>query len=270
MQISEMKKSNDSNLKMPALFVGHGSPMNAIATNDYTKSLASLGESISTPTAILCISAHWMTKGTFVTCMDKPKTIHDFYGFPEELFKVQYPAPGSLEFSTATAREILDPKIGLDKSDWGLDHGTWSVMRHLYPKASIPIYQLSLDMSKPPEFHFELGVKLRFLRERGVLIVGSGNIVHNLKAIDWNEEAPALEQAIDFDQWVKTKIEDRNFRPLITDFTKIESGRFSVPTPDHYYPLLYILGASVESDKQQIIFEGFQNASISMRSILFG
>lgn len=255
---------------MPVLFVGHGSPMNAITSNVYTKSLTKLGESLQEPKAILCISAHWMTKGTFVTHMVQPKTIHDFFGFPEELFKVQYPAPGSLEFSAKTANEILEPKIGLDTKEWGLDHGTWSVMKHLYPKANIPIFQLSLDMSKPPEFQFELGKKIRFLRELGVLIIGSGNIVHNLKAINWSENAPAFEQAIEFDNWVKSKVEDRNYKSLVTDFTKTESGRFSVPTPDHYYPLLYILGASVESDKQQTVIEGFQNASISMRSILLG
>lgn len=267
---SEKNNSDNCQIKMPVLFIGHGSPMNAIANNDYTKSLNRLGENLPTPKAVLCISAHWMTKGTYVTDMNQPKTIHDFYGFPEELFKVKYPAPGSHEFSQLTASKIQDPKIGLDYSEWGLDHGTWSVMKHIYPKANIPVFQLSLDMSKPAEFHFDLGMKLKFLREQGVLIIGSGNIVHNLRSIDWNENAPALDQALEFDHWAKMKIESRDFNPLINDFLKTKAGQFSVPTPDHYYPFLYILGATSSQDEQRTVFEGFQNSSISMRSILFG
>lgn len=264
------QEKSDRNSKMPVFFVGHGSPMNAIADNEYTESLNRLGTVIRRPRAILCISAHWMTTGTFVTHEHQPKTMHDFFGFPKELYSIQYPAPGSLEFSEQTAREINDPKIMLDTNGWGLDHGTWSVLKHLYPSADIPTYQLSLDMSKPPQFHFELGAKLSFLREQGVLMIGSGNIVHNLRAIDWNENAAAHKLAILFDHWVRDNIGLRNFSPLVTDFRNHESGRFSVPTLDHYLPLLYILGASTHSDQQKTIFSGFQNASISMRSILFG
>lgn len=211
-----------------------------------------------------------MTTGTFVTHEDQPKTMHDFIGFPKELYSIQYPAPGGREISEQTAREINDPKIMLDTNGWGLDHGTWSVLKLLYPKADIPTYQLSLDMSKPPQFHFELGAKLSILREHRVLIIGSGNLVHNLRTIDWNENAPAHKLAIQFDHWVKDHIEKKNFSPLVTDFRNHESGSFSLPTLDHYLPLLYILGASTQSDQQKTIFAGFQNASISMRSILFG
>ncbi|MGZ6470547.1 MAG: 4,5-DOPA-extradiol-dioxygenase [Bdellovibrio sp.] len=254
---------------MPVLFVAHGSPMNAIEKNDFNDSLYRLGRRIPSPKAILVVSAHWMTRGTWITSMSNPKTIHDFHGFPDELYQVQYPAPGNPQLAEQIRLMIKDPVIGSDDKQWGLDHGTWSVLKHLYPEANIPVLQLSLDMTKTAEFHFELGKKLQPLRKQGVLIVGSGNVVHNLRKIKWESKAEPHGWAVNFHNWVKQKIEERDFQALVNDFTKTENGKLSVPTPDHYYPLLYILGASDESDKMNFEYEGLQNGSISMLSIKF-
>ncbi len=251
---------------MPVLFLGHGSPMNALADNAFSKTLNGLGKSLPKPKAILMVSAHWMTKGTWVTHMEKPKTIHDFSGFPKELFVVDYPAAGSPQLAEEIHQKIKNPKIQLDEKGWGLDHGTWSVLKHLYPMADIPVVQLSLDLNEPPSYHFELGAKLRFLRDQNVLIVASGNIVHNLRKLNWNEKAPAHTWAIEFDKWVKEKLEKKDFSALQNDVLKTDAGRLSVPTPEHYYPLLYILGAAKTEDKLKFEFEEMQNASISMRS----
>lgn len=264
------KKSETENGKMPIIFIGHGSPMNAIENNSYTQSLNHVGKILPKPKAILMISAHWMTKGTWVTHMKNPKTIHDFYGFPQELFDVNYPAPGNPELAEKINLQITDPNISLDENDWGLDHGTWAVLKHVYPKADVPIVQLSLDMTKPAEFHFELGRKLNSLRDQGILIMGSGNIVHNLRRISWEENAKPFDWAVEFDEWSKKNLSDRNFNEMIRNHLKSEAGRLSVPTPDHYYPLLYILGASDEKDQVHFDYEGMQNGSISMRSVRFG
>jgi len=244
--------------------------MNALADNAFSKTLNHLGKSLPRPKAILMVSAHWMTEGTWVTHMQKPKTIHDFYGFPKELFDVNYPAAGSPKLAEEIHQKIKNPKIQLDDKGWGLDHGTWSVLKHLYPMADIPVVQLSLDLKEPPSYHFELGEKLRFLRKENVLIVGSGNIVHNLGKLNWNEKAPAHPWAIEFDTWVKEKLEKKDFSALQNDGLKTEAGRISVPTPEHYYPLLYILGAATKEDKLKFEFEEIQNASISMRSFSLG
>lgn len=252
---------------MPILFIGHGNPLNALADNDYTKALKNLANSIKTPTAILMISAHWTTKKTMVTAMPTPKTIHDFYGFPKSLFDVEYKAPGDPKLVQDLINAI--PSIEADVNEWGLDHGAWSILKHMYPKADIPVIQLSLDMTKQALFHFEMGKKLKFLREQGVLIIGSGNIVHNLRAIEWDESAPAVDWALEFDQWVKEKALARDFNSLVKDFDKSESGKLSNPTAEHYYPLLYILGAVDENDHLSFPYEGIQNASISMRSFMW-
>lgn len=256
--------------RMPVLFLGHGSPMNAIADNKFTKALGVLGSKITNPQAILCVSAHWETQGTWVTGMNNPKTIHDFYGFPQALFDVQYPAPGSYEIANLVQANIADPKIQLDEHEWGLDHGTWSVLRHMYPNADVPVLQLSIDMDRPAEYHFKLGQELAKLRDKGVLIVGSGNIVHNLRTISWDTNARPLEWAIEFDDWVKEKIIKRDFSPLQSEVLKSQSGKLSIPTPEHYYPLLYTLGATDSSDEMRFEYEGIENASISMRCISFG
>lgn len=264
------KIDNNNQDKMPVLFLGHGSPMNAIEENDFTKTLSELGKNLPIPKAIVCVSAHWMTKGTWVTHMKQPKTIHDFYGFPQPLFDVQYPAPGDSELADQIRALVSDPKIYADDTEWGLDHGTWSVLKHVYPKADIPILQLSMDMTQPIEFHYQMGEKLKKLREQGVLIVGSGNIVHNLRKISWDENAPPHPLTVEFDQWVKQKIDQRDDKALFSDALNSEAGKFSAPTPDHYFPLLYILGASDKSDKIEYIYEGYQNSSISMRCVRFG
>ncbi len=264
------KSGNQHTQKMPLLFLGHGSPMNALASNSFTLTLNGLGKSLPRPKAILCISAHWMTQGSFLTHEKSPKTIHDFGGFPKELYQISYPAEGEPKLAENISYHISSPKITLDEGSWGLDHGTWSVLKHLYPAADIPVIQLSLDMTRPPEEHFKLGEELRFLRQQGVLIVGSGNIVHNLRQIDWNEAAPAFDWAQSFDELVKEKISSRDFSPLFEEVLRTKSGQLAVPTLDHYLPLLYILGASEASDAVKFPFVGFQHASISMRCVQFG
>ncbi|MCB0272878.1 MAG: 4,5-DOPA dioxygenase extradiol, partial [Bdellovibrionales bacterium] len=222
------------------------------------------------PDAIVVISAHWETQGTWITGMQHPRTIHDFYGFPENLFQMQYPAPGHTELSQQIIQDISKPIIQPDNHAWGLDHGAWSVLCRMYPKANIPVVQLSLDMSQNATYHFELGKKLRFLRNQGVLIVGSGNVVHNLGKISWKPNAPAYDWALEFDHWVEKNAIERNFQAFVHEATKSEAGKLSIPTTEHYDPLLYILGASTESDTLTFDITGMQNASISMRSLRFG
>ncbi|MCC7459834.1 MAG: 4,5-DOPA dioxygenase extradiol [Proteobacteria bacterium] len=254
---------------MPVLFIGHGSPMNALATNRFTQTLAKLGQEIPKPKAILCISAHWLTEGSWLTNMEFPRTIHDFYGFPQPLFDIRYDAPGSQWLALQTQKTVQSYHLQLDNEMWGLDHGTWSVLRHMYPKADIPVVQLSINQTRTFEFHYELGQQLRALREEGVLIVGSGNIVHNLRTISWDPEAKAFDWATEFDEWVKSKLEKKDFTPLIQDSKNTEAGKLSIPTDEHYIPLLYALGASKEEDQVRFVYEGIENASISMRTVLF-
>jgi len=269
-ELGQLFAKKSKSKKLPTLFLGHGSPMNALEKNNFTKALNRLGEEIERPEAILIISAHWMSEGTWITHMEKPKTIHDFYGFPKALFDIQYPAPGSPDIAEAIQKEIHQTKIHLDSEAWGLDHGTWSVLRHMYPKADIPVMQLSLYMGQPAEYHFKLGQELAKLREKGILILGSGNIVHNLRTIKWEENATAYPWAMEFDEWMKDKISKRDFKAVQDDFLKIEAGRLSVPTMDHYYPLLYILGASNNQDELKFEYEEIQNGSISLRCLSFG
>ncbi len=253
--------------KMPVLFIGHGSPMNAIANNSYTQKLTSLGQSLPRPKCILMISAHWLTQGTYVTQSLRPQTIHDFGGFPQELFDVQYPAPGHPEAALLVQQTIHNPTVSGDREQWGLDHGTWSVLKHMYPQADIPVVQLSIDINKPPEYHFEIGQQLSALRDKGVMIMGSGNLVHNLRKIQWDEKAKPYEWATEFDEWTKTKLVQRDYKALLNDVHLSEAGRLSVPSMDHYYPLNYILGAATPKDELKFEFEEMQNGSISMRSI---
>lgn len=256
--------------KVPVIFIGHGSPMNAVESNDFTAMLAGLRELYPSPKTILCISAHWMTEGSWVTHMENPKTIHDFYGFPQALFDVQYPAPGNPKLAEEISERIKVPTVSLDNEMWGLDHGTWSVVRHIFPEANIPVVQLSLNMEAPAEYHYELGKKLRSLREEGVLIIGSGNIVHNLRMLKWGDDATPYPWAIEFDQWSKEKLLTRNYLSLVHNYHATEAGKLSVPTPEHYYPLLYVLGASDESDRISFHFEEIHNSSIAMRTFSLG
>ncbi|UOF02443.1 4,5-DOPA-extradiol-dioxygenase [Bdellovibrio reynosensis] len=256
--------------RMPVLFIGHGSPMNAIDSNPYTKTLNSLGEKLPKPKAILVISAHWMTEGSWITEMPKPKTIHDFYGFPQELFDVQYPAPGSPEIAKFIRESVQHPRIHADTEMWGLDHGTWSVLRHLYPAADIPVLQLSLHMEKPVEYHIELGKQLSQLRDKGILILGSGNLVHNLRTIRWEPNAQPYDWAVEYDEWLKARLLDRDFSAVLNDFHRTEAGKMSIPTMEHYYPLHYVLGAADSADELKFEYEELQNGSISMRSFSLG
>ncbi len=253
--------------KVPVIFLGHGSPMNAIEDNDFTRTLTRLGESLPRPQAILMISAHWETQGTWVTGMERPRTIHDFYGFPKPLSEIQYPAPGAPLLAQRLASEISSPQIKIDFEQWGLDHGTWSVLRYLYPKADIPVFQLSLDRAQSFEFHYALGRELSFFREQGVMIMGSGNIVHNLKTINWSHQATPYDWALEFDEWVKARLQERDDMSLVSDALKSRAGQLSIPTPEHYLPLLYVLGASSQSDQLVFHYEGIQNSSISMRCV---
>jgi 4,5-DOPA dioxygenase extradiol len=255
--------------RTPVCFIGHGSPMNAVAVNPFTGALRKMRALCPAPRAILCVSAHWMTEGTWITRMEHPRTIHDFYGFPQELFDIRYPAPGSPEIADLVISTVGRQAIHADEQMWGLDHGTWSVLRHIYPEAKIPVLQLSLHLQQPARYHYELGTRLRSLRDQGVLIVGSGNVVHNLRKIRWEEDAEPFPWAVEFDEWIKARLQARDAEALMNDFNATEAGRLSVPTVEHYLPLLYVLGASDESDQLKTEFEGIQNGSISMRTVSF-
>lgn len=256
--------------RQPVLFIGHGSPMNAIEDNDYTRTVAALGKRLPRPEAVLCVSAHWLTEGTRVTGMAKPRTIHDFGGFPEALYQVSYPAPGSPALAALVRETVGGGEVSIDEGEWGLDHGAWSVLRHLYPKADVPVVQLGIDVGATARRHLNIGEKLRPLRDKGILILGSGNIVHNLRRISFDEGAEPASWAVEFDAWVKDRLEKRDFAALSGDLDAAPSGRLAVPTPDHYDPLLYVLGAADERDAMRFEFEGIQNGSISMRSVSFG
>ncbi|WP_363228132.1 4,5-DOPA dioxygenase extradiol [Bdellovibrio sp. ArHS] len=252
---------------MPVVFVGHGSPMNALDLNPFTESLKELGNKLPKPQAILSISAHWETRGTQVLYHETPPTIHDFYGFPKALFDMQYPARGPLALAKET--QALVPHSELTVK-WGLDHGTWSVLVHMFPEADIPVYQLSLDVTKTAQEHLEIGRQLRSLREKGVLILGSGNIVHNLRVINWRELNAAYPWAQEFDLAIKKALEEKD-ETLLTQYEKKlgEVASMSVPTPEHYLPLLYCYGATVPEDRISYPFEGYQMGSLSMRSVLW-
>ncbi len=258
--------------KMPVLFLGHGSPMNAIEENQFVRGFRKISKEIPVPNAILCVSAHWFTNGTFVTAMDLPKTIHDFYGFPPDLFAVQYPAPGSPELARETAGLLLPAQVEEDHS-WGLDHGAWSVIRHMYPEADIPVIQLSIDYSKPPEYHFQLATQLQKLREKGVLIIGSGNIVHNLRLVDWrniNTVGAGWDWAIEARELTNSWILGGNFRNLINYNKQGVAMQTAVPTPDHYMPLIYTLALKEKTDDIALFNDELLGGSLSMTSVRIG
>lgn len=258
--------------KMPVLFLGHGSPMNAIEENQFVKGFREISKKIPTPNAILCISAHWYTKGTFVTSGEIQKTIHDFYGFPPELFAVEYPAKGSPELARDTVN-ILAPYLVTETDSWGLDHGAWSVIKHLYPEANIPVIQMSIDHTQSVKWHFELAKKLQKLREKGILMIGSGNIVHNLRMIDWKNINTvgagwdwAMEARAKTNEWIL----DGNFQNLI-DFEKQGTAlQNAIPTPDHFLPLIYTLGLKEKSEEISLFNDELIGGSLSMTSVKVG
>ncbi|HCM75978.1 MAG TPA: 4,5-DOPA dioxygenase extradiol [Cytophagales bacterium] len=255
--------------KFPALFLGHGSPMNAIEENGFVKGWKKTGEHLPKPNAILCISAHWETNGTLVTAMESPKTIHDFYGFPKSLFDVQYPAPGSPELATVTRQTIQSTEVAMDY-EWGLDHGSWSVVRHLYPQANIPIIQMSLDRTQPAAYHYQLAQELNALRRRGVLIIGSGNMVHNLRVIDWKKPHEGYEWAIAASEKMQKLMLDRDHKALVDYRLGGKEMELSIPTPEHYLPLLYILALQEKNETLSLFNNKTIMGSISMTSVQIG
>ena len=277
MSLEEQNKPGEipeSAALMPVLFVGHGSPMNAIEDNEFSRKWREVGQTLPAPRAILCISAHWETWGTLVTAMEKPRTIHDFGGFPRELFEAQYPAPGSQWLAQETSEVVKSVEVGLDK-DWGLDHGTWSVLKQMYPRADIPVVQLSLDYTKPAKFHYDLGKELAPLRNKGVLIVGSGNIVHNLRRVvikgnhfsDFNQPF-GLDWAIEANELFKRLINENNHEALV-DYPSLGSAvQLAVPTPEHYLPMLYAIALKQEHESLTYFNDKPLAGSLTMTSLL--
>lgn len=257
-------------MRQPVLFIGHGSPMNALADNEYSRTLNDLGERLlkNPPKAILMISAHWETDhGTYFTADTQPKQIYDMSGFPDELYQLKYQPPGYPQMFSKKTELGIKPS----ENNWGLDHGTWSTLVHLFPKADIPVVQLSLDRSKSFTEHYRLAEKLSDLREQNILILGSGNIVHNLRNFDWKEKAPVMPWSSDFDHWVHQQVKNRDDQKLIEDWHKHPAGKMAVPTPEHFLPLVYCLGASFENrtTPPEVVYNEIQNGSISMRSYWF-
>lgn len=255
---------------LPAIFFGHGNPMNAIQHNSYTEAWKQIGETLARPKAVLCISAHWFVPGTGVTVTTAPRTIHDFGGFPGELYQVKYPAPGDPDLARRVQKLLAPLPVQLDES-WGLDHGTWSVLCHVYPQADVPVVQLSIDATQPAGFHYELGQRLAPLRQEGVLIVGSGNLVHNLRAYSWGQKnTEPLEWAMRFEREARAMLLAGEHRPLI-EYQKLgRDALLSIPTPDHYLPLLYVAATRQQDELISFPVEGIDGGSISMLAVQVG
>lgn len=270
-QLNKMTEPLGRTKKMPVLFLGHGSPMNAIEENEFVAEFRNIAKEIPRPNAILCVSAHWETKGTFVTAMQNPPTIHDFGGFPKELFAVQYPAPGSPDLAKETQSLITNTEVGLDHQ-WGLDHGAWSVIKHLYPNADIPVIQMSIDYSQSPQYHYELAKQIKSLREKGVLIIGSGNMVHNLRMVAWNQmnENFGFDWALEANDKMKNYIMNGDHYQLINFRSQGKAFDLAIPTPEHYLPLLYSLAVKDEKDQVSLFNDKAVAGSLSMTSVRIG
>jgi len=256
----------------PVFFIGHGSPMNGIEQNIFSQKWQQIGKTIDLPCAVLVVSAHWLTKGTHVTAMSEPKTIHDFGGFPDELFQVQYPAPGSPFLAEETVRLFTSANVGLDH-DWGLDHGTWTVVRHMFPEADVPVLQLSIDYYKPAEYHYKLAKEIYDLRKRGVLIIGSGNMIHNLRMLDWkhlNEPGFGYDWARTLNDTFKKKILSKDHKALIDYESLGEAAKLAIPTPDHYFPMIYALALMSDKDDIEIFNDEYVGGSLTMTSFRLG
>ncbi len=276
MGLGSLKLLNDSlpkSEKMPVLFIGHGSPMNGIQDTEFSQGWSNMAKKISEPKVVLVVSAHWETRGTYITAMEHPRTIHDFGGFPQALYDVQYPAPGNPDFAKETANMIKSVNVGLDH-DWGLDHGTWTVVRHMYPDANIPVLQLSIDFTKPAQFHHDLGSQLQALRHKGVLIIGSGNMVHNLRMVAWDKirtnEDYGYDWALQMNDKFKELISSGDNKSMINYQTIGREALLAVPTPEHYYPLLYTLGLRTPKDDVMFFNDKPVGGSLTMTSVKIG
>jgi len=268
-ELNRTPESSDNLEQMPVLFLGHGSPMNAIEENEFVTGWRNLGKTIPRPVAILCISAHWETRGTFVTAMKKPMTIHDFGGFPQALFDVQYPAPGNPELARETKSLIKKTEVGLDEK-WGLDHGAWSVIKHLYPNADVPVIQMSLDYYQTPQYHYDLAKELSSLRNKGVLIIGSGNMVHNLSLVAWdklNADEYGFDWAIEANEKMKKFILSNDHKQLINYKSQGKVFDLAIPTPEHFLPLLYALALKEENEDVKLFNDKAVAGSLTMTSV---
>ncbi|MBZ5859280.1 4,5-DOPA-extradiol-dioxygenase [Flavihumibacter profundi] len=257
---------------MPVLFIGHGSPMNGIEENEFSKTWTAMANSIPIPKAVLVVSAHWLTRGTHITAMEHPRTIHDFGGFPDELFKVQYPAPGDPQLAIDTVQMVKTVSVGLDH-EWGLDHGTWTVVRHMFPDANIPVLQLSIDYGKEARYHYELAREISALRKKGVLIIGSGNMVHNLRMVAWDklgEPEYGYDWALHINEEFKRLISAGTHDLLVNYSAMGKEALLAIPTPDHYYPLLYILGLQQKSEPIAFFNDRAVGGSLTMTSVRIG
>lgn len=255
---------------MPVIFFGHGNPLNALESNAYTEAWVTIGKSLSKPRAILSISAHWYLPATLVTAVERPRTIHDFGGFPKQLYEMQYPAPGDPDLARQVQSLLQPIQVGLD-TRWGLDHGTWSVLAHVFPDADVPVVQLSIDDTQPPQFHYEIGKRLWSLRDENVLIIGSGNVVHNLHAYAWGRRpVDPLDWAVRFENRVRELLAQHQHEPLIAYDSLGRDALLAVPTPDHYLPLLYVLGLRRGEDALTFPVQGFDGGSVSMLAIQLG
>ena len=267
--LNKMTETFNSTDKMPVLFLGHGNPMNAIEENEFVRGFRKAASEIPKPAAVLCISAHWETRGTFVTAMLNPKTIHDFGGFPKELYEVQYPAPGNPGLAEETKNIISKAEVGLDVQ-WGLDHGAWSVIKHMYPNADVPVIELSLDYRQSPQFHYELAKELAPLRNKGVLIIGSGNMVHNLRMVDWNrlnEIDYGYDWALEASEKMKNYILSGNHKELINYGSQGKEFNLAVPTPEHFLPLLYVLALKDKNEEVSLFNDKAVGGSLTMTSV---
>lgn len=270
-ELNKMLEPLGKTKKMPALFLGHGSPMNAIEENEFVIGFRNIAKNIPKPNAILCISAHWETKGTFVTAMQNPRTIHDFGGFPKELFAVQYNAPGSPDLAKETKLLITKTVVGLDDK-WGLDHGAWSVIKHLYPDADIPVIQMSIDYTQTPQYHYELAQQIKSLREKGVLIIGSGNMVHNLRMVAWKQlnENFGFDWAIEANEKMKKYILNSNHKELVNFRSQGKAFDLAIPTPEHYLPLIYTLAMQEKNEAIKLFNDKPVAGALTMTSVKIG
>lgn len=270
--LGTMSNNLDNSVKMPMLFLGHGSPMNAIEENEFVDGFRNIGKTIPKPEAILCISAHWETRGTFVTAMERPKTIHDFGGFPKALFDVQYPAPGNPELAEKAKKLVTTANVESD-FNWGLDHGAWSVIKHLYPNADVPVVQMSIDQYQAPKYHYDIMKELSQLRKKGVLIIGSGNMVHNLRMVAWDKfdaDNYAFDWALEAGGKMKEFIMNGDHKSLINYKSNGKAFELAIPTPEHYLPLLYVLSLQEKNDDVLLFNDKAVAGSLTMTSVKIG